>query len=666
MASNVTVQSVLGKIGQDHLECSICSNRYKQPKLLDCLHSFCLKCLQELRLHQNPEGTKLTCPLCRRDTILKGDIAALPNNFTLGALVEEFAMQEQLLEGQGSEIKCQNCDEGNEAVLRCMKCNSFLCQECNRAHGRMSAMKTHEVTTMAQLRSGEISYKSKLKEEVPKCGQHPDQNLSIYCNSCLQLVCTTCSVLDHARHSLSGQTEALRKCKQEVTELTTKAEQKRTELSTATKEVEKIRKALDSTFADTTKKIKQKVEEGTTRTTEEGQKLKQEAEKIYKDRVKTLDTAQATNSKEASDAELKLEQMKQLIEQASCHEVLDLKQKLLHNLRQLTVKQPQRVSGDLSFMDFQGSEVTQEIGKLFFVDERKTTVMAQAAEPPCEVTSRPVRYWQMKTEKHKFCNKNGIKTYFRSVTQVAAFSDNEVVIVDAECKLLISMSLSLKSPTSAAVSRELEIEDLHNPTCVAVNRHDQLIVLAVPFVKIFNRKYKLLRQFKPGDCRKPNSKPTCLAVDNKDVIAVGYQNKEEITLHRWDGTLVRILPAPGIGRYLTISKGRFIYTNYKKLQSVDYNGTVVFSNEIHVQANDSIPSDAEGLCCDSDGNIYVAFSLYNNEKDEIHFFSPDGKHRGRVIKGCNYADGMAIIPNGDLVVAAGSSVKFYRRREEYE
>ncbi|XP_038074707.1 E3 ubiquitin-protein ligase TRIM56-like [Patiria miniata] len=645
MASNVTVQSVLGKISQDHLECSICSYRYEQPKLLDCLHSFCLMCLHELRQRQEPESTKLPCPLCRQDTTLKGDVAALPDNFTLGALVEEFTVQEQLLEGQGSEITCQNCDEGIKAVSRCMNCNCFLCLECDKAHRRMASMITHEVTTMAQLRSGKISYKSKLREVVPKCRKHPDQNLSIYCNTCEQLACTTCSLLDHAKHSLKGQTKALRKCKQEIAEATAKAEQKRTELSTATKEIEKIRKALDSTFADITKKIKQKVEEGTTRMSEEGQKLKQEAEKIYKDRVKTLDTAQATYSKEASDTEQKLEEMKQLTDQASCHEMLDLKQKILHNLGQLTVKQPQRVPCDLSFMDFQGSEITREIGKLSFVDDRT------------KLTS-PARYWQIKTQKYKF-GKN--ETDFKSATQVAAFSDNEVVIVDAECKHLIS--ISLKTTTSPAVCKELEIDDLHNPSCVAVNKHDQLIVLAGPVITIFNWNYKFLRQFKPGVCTKPYSKPTCLAVDNKDLIAVGYQNKEEISLHRPDGTLVRILSAPGIGHYLTISKERLIYTNCKKLKSVDYNGTVVFSYKI--RADNNIPSDAEGLCCDRDGNIYVAFSLYN-ATDEIHLFSPNGKHSGRVIKGCNYANGMAIIPNGDLVIAAESSVWFYRNRDEFE
>ena len=40
MAANIIVESVLGKISKDHLECPVCMNIYTQPKLLDCLHSF--------------------------------------------------------------------------------------------------------------------------------------------------------------------------------------------------------------------------------------------------------------------------------------------------------------------------------------------------------------------------------------------------------------------------------------------------------------------------------------------------------------------------------------------------------------------------------------------------------------------------------------------------
>ncbi|XP_022108455.1 E3 ubiquitin-protein ligase TRIM71-like isoform X2 [Acanthaster planci] len=656
MASNVTVQSVLSKISQDHLECSICSCCFKEPKMLDCLHSFCLKCLQELRQHQKTGGTKLTCPLCRRDTQLKrNDVAALPNNFTLGALVDEFTMQEQLLKGQGSEIKCQNCEEENEAISRCSDCNNFLCLECNKAHGRMAKMKHHVVNTLEKLRSGEISYRSKLREQVPKCGKHPDQNVTIYCNTCEQLACTTCSVLDHAKHSLSGQTEAWGRCKCEIAALTAKAELKKRELVAATEGVKNMRKALDRVFAETKYKIDQKIRDRVARMYEEGHVLKEKAEGIYKVRVMTLETAQATNSKEASHAEQKLDEMKGVIDQASCHEILDLKPKLVHNFKELTAKTACMVPEGSSFLDFEGNDMIFPIGRLVSVseDDQKPILSAQAAELSSQGPSNEMKRCQKKTEIHKFGEN---KTKFEMASDVAVFSNNEVVILDEKRKHLIGfLPKTLQSP---AVSKELKIPGVRKPRRVAVNKADLLVVLVGPFIKTFNREYHRFSDFKPGICRRPNSHPTCLAVDDNNLIAVGYEKEEEISLHNLDGTLITILSSPGIGDYLTSHKQRLIYTDQKahKLHSIDYSGREVFTTDISTIDR---KGSARGVCNDKDGNIYVVIHCLC-ESDEIHYFDPKGTYMGRVIKGFKHARSLALAPNSDLVVVEESSVALCR------
>ncbi|XP_038054607.1 E3 ubiquitin-protein ligase TRIM56-like, partial [Patiria miniata] len=346
MASNVTVQSVLEKISVDHLECSICTNRFRQPKLLDCLHTFCLQCLQELRQSQDPSGTKLTCPLCRRETMLKGSgVADLPNNFAFSALVEEVTMQEKLLKGQGSEIKCQACDEENQAISRCIDCDHFLCQECQKAHKRMTVMKSHKIYTLAQLRSGEIVYKSKLREEVPKCGKHPDQNLNVYCNTCEEVICLMCTVLDHEKpkHSFIGLPEAYEKCKKKVEELVAKIGKSKTKLNKTIDKTCQSRKKLNKMFANIKKKISEKAEREVAKIRQEEQKLLEETDRIYQERITPFEAAEATNRKEVSQTEHKLEEVKQLMNQASCYEILGLQQKLLHNLSELTGKQPQQV-----------------------------------------------------------------------------------------------------------------------------------------------------------------------------------------------------------------------------------------------------------------------------------------------------------------------------------
>ncbi|XP_038053680.1 E3 ubiquitin-protein ligase TRIM71-like [Patiria miniata] len=675
MASSVTAQSDLEKVSVDHLECSICTNRFRQPKLLDCLHSFCLQCLHDLRQSQDPSGTKLTCPLCTHETMLKGSgVADLPNNFAFSALVEEVTMQEKLLEGQGSKIKCQNCDEENQAVSRCMDCDNFLCEECQKAHARMAVMKSHKIYTLAQFQSGEIVYKSKLREEVPKCGKHPDQNLNVYCNTCQQVICTTCSVLDHAKHTLTGLPEAVEKCEKKVTEMVRKSERRKTELGTTIEDTCKSCKELETMFAKTQKKISKKAQQKITKLQQEITKLKQEVAKIqkeitkiqkeekkllketdmiYKDKLKAFEAVQATNRKEVTQTEHKLEEVKQLMNQASCYEILELQQKLLHNLSELTGKQPQQVPDKLTFMDFEEGE--RSLGRLILKEEPK----AAAKQSPRPARSCVKEKWKLKTEFKKI----GliIDSIFSCKLLVSALSNNEILALRRffGISALFTVSMPNGQHTPSPIPQRLQISGLTDDVrCIAVSRDDKLLAVDGQVVKVFNKQHQLLHQFTPG--RGSDSQPTCLAVDDSNLIAVGYKEKKEISLHNPDGSLIRRLPAPMIGGYLTMYNHRLIYTNYgkKRLVCVDYYGASVFSVDMtsNIQGGNWHP---DGVCCDSDGSIYVV--VYGYPTGDILHYSPDGKYIGWVIKGCDDPRGMTFTSGGELVVAAGDSVQVYHR-----
>ncbi|XP_038058710.1 E3 ubiquitin-protein ligase TRIM71-like [Patiria miniata] len=575
MATGGTAE-VLGKIGERHLECSICLTRFTEPKFLDCLHTFCLNCLQNLRQGEDPQGVKLKCPLCRHETILgRKRVENLPTNLTLGALVEEFTIQEQLLKGQGSEIRCQSCDAENAAISFCMECPHFLCQNCKRTHERLPASKFHKTFTMDQLRSGEVAYKSKLREE-PKCDKHADQNLNIYCKTCEQLVCTTCSVLKHEKHSRFDISEAFEECKQEISDLITEAEQRKTALCENKECMVKSHKKLDSMFESTNKKISQKADKEVARIRETEKKLKKEAKEIYKNRVKTFETAENNNNKKLREAEQTLGEVNQLMTQEIQNEILGLKPKLLQNLQKLMEKQQENVPDKLHYIDFhEGDEKT--LGRLILKDK-----------------------WRLKKQ----------IVYTGTTDSVAVFSD-EIVTVNESSKELVSHvpSSSRKSPVT---SQKLNMPDLRDPHQVAVNQLDQLIVLDGPVIKTFSREYELLHQFQPG--RGSDSKPTCLAVDDNNLIAVGYKAKHEISLHKPDGTLLKKLPAPGITDQLAISNKHLIYIKSKaedKLAALDYNGEAVFE----------VPEDSGGLlkslCCDSQGNMYVFHNPLYTRMDHL-------------------------------------------------
>lgn len=47
------------------LKCSMCQREYIEPRILPCLHSFCLRCLEEEVEHRTEN--RIRCPKCQRD-----------------------------------------------------------------------------------------------------------------------------------------------------------------------------------------------------------------------------------------------------------------------------------------------------------------------------------------------------------------------------------------------------------------------------------------------------------------------------------------------------------------------------------------------------------------------------------------------------------------------
>ncbi|XP_038062526.1 tripartite motif-containing protein 2-like [Patiria miniata] len=115
MATGPAVSSALEKISRHHLECSICQERYQQPKILECLHSFCEQCLLKYRSTKHQDSTVIPCPVCRQETKLpEVGVQGLKTNFHLIGLVEEFELQEKLVCSGGTKLLCETCDDGNE------------------------------------------------------------------------------------------------------------------------------------------------------------------------------------------------------------------------------------------------------------------------------------------------------------------------------------------------------------------------------------------------------------------------------------------------------------------------------------------------------------------------------------------------------------------------
>jgi len=116
---------------EDQLTCGVCLDSYTEPKLLQCFHVFCKQCLERLVV-QDRKGLSLSCPNCRRSTLLPpASVSGLPTAFYLNHLFDVRDALEKVKEPQ--KTQCEKCKE-NEAINFCRNCGQFICQICSKIH----------------------------------------------------------------------------------------------------------------------------------------------------------------------------------------------------------------------------------------------------------------------------------------------------------------------------------------------------------------------------------------------------------------------------------------------------------------------------------------------------------------------------------------------------
>lgn len=110
------------------IECPVCQEQFsdsKEPKVLQCQHTFCKSCLEGwLRQHR---GGALTCPNCRKQTECpNNNIDCLPSNLTYKNLIDIFKTYST--NGERGETFCERHKE--KVKFYCEQCEICICSDC--------------------------------------------------------------------------------------------------------------------------------------------------------------------------------------------------------------------------------------------------------------------------------------------------------------------------------------------------------------------------------------------------------------------------------------------------------------------------------------------------------------------------------------------------------
>ncbi|XP_071808582.1 uncharacterized protein [Asterias amurensis] len=631
------------KISHVHIECPICLSRFTDPKILDCLHSFCFKCLQELIDKQDPKAEIIICPMCKKETsIPDGGLSDLLGCFFLSSLIDDVIN----LEGPKEDINppvltCGWCDEGLEDVSRCVDCDANFCKTCLKNHAKLKNNKHHQIVDAVGLSNERPKDKNKI--EAQKCRKHSDQDLCFYCDTCDLLVCLKCAVFDHraSSHNLSEINDSIRSYRRAVDEALQKFDECRKQFQKVDDSIKHSHRRLQLMVDRALQGIVAKEEEEITKIRNASRLLRERITQIGQERGEGFESIQSSNHDKMSRAEQIVASVNDLMQHADNFELLDLKPKVMHNLDFHKELQFQPVQHSKSNIGFKGHEIVTDADLGEILEEEK---------------------WEVKTE---FGKEGEGKGEFEHAWDVACFSNGDTVVTDIS-RCLLSTFTPKGSYKSTGVQSETEDGKLKQPVSVAVTPDDHLLVTDLQDVKVYDRELRYIRQFRPSQNQvegKSESLLRGIAVDHKDRIAVADCKRQAISLHNMDGSIISTIRHDdiSINCFLSVcSKERLVFTNYEKMKLVclDFMGNEVFNISTSIGGK---PAKPLGVCCDDAGDIYGSVLFGDRGTNEIHHYDASGEHIGCVARGLYFPLGMTFTPTGDPIVADLNSVKVLHR-----
>ena len=187
------------------LTCAICLGRYKHPKVLPCLHSYCKSCLEGLlKASQHQEKKQITCPQCKEShTVPQQGVDSFKTYFTINNLLELLHIHEVSSEGVGDAILCESGLDENPAFARCLSCAEYLCESCFTIHQRLKATKDHNMLTLEKIKQSDKRLGVKSVQRRQHCEEHEGEVLKLFCKTCEKVICRDCALVKHRDHDYS-------------------------------------------------------------------------------------------------------------------------------------------------------------------------------------------------------------------------------------------------------------------------------------------------------------------------------------------------------------------------------------------------------------------------------------------------------------------------------
>ncbi|XP_071787384.1 E3 ubiquitin-protein ligase TRIM33-like [Asterias amurensis] len=617
--------SALEKIRKDYLECSICQEEYTEPKLLDCLHSFCKHCLLEYHTTNYKDAKMLICPLCRKETQLpETGVEDFKSNFILTGLAGQL---EQVSSLEHSKLVCNLCEEKNKATHFCYDCPMFICANCYKMHKKIPSLLSHTVATLKDVRNGKTAMKKTKPKRHPECQTHEGEVMWFYCTTCDVMICQACTVIDHRnpQHEYIDCNQASSTYKQSLTQLFTPLEETMKKLEQSQATASTMKDNLNIAVKRTMAEVKNTADAIRAEVTAQESRIMDEIKTILKDRNKKLEEFEQAVSVNLHQIQHSLQSAKDISKNSSVPDFLASYPTISKDLKGLIDQNQPKIDSTLDDLGFTPGVCDISLGNL-----------------------------SMKEPRWELClNDVGIDGAWDIDASVPG---DEMAVADCgNSRVVIYDSKGHQKET---------IDIPQSPLAVAAFQNQLVIVDQTNSVKMYNRNGNKMFEFHTV----PHSEMGKTSVDLrsvaviKDTIMVGDLKRSVITKHRSsDGSLIDTVSVQTEPHFLAIdSKDRVVVSggNRQQVDIVDITGTTLFS--INPKINSQPVRYCRGVCCYSSA-IYIAVSN-GAGTGHIHQYDTRGRFLSCIAQGLYIPSGISLTSDGQqLAVADWNSVKIYNK-----
>ncbi|XP_033119557.1 tripartite motif-containing protein 2-like [Anneissia japonica] len=296
----------LEDIDEKVLECAICLKRLQNPKSLNCLHSFCLACLEDWVKKKG----KLTCPTCTKSfPIPEGGLQKIPPNTFLNNLLETHQRYDKPAGDHITKCVCGKAEE-----YYCQDCRHYLCSSCRDYHKMLPISANHKLHAVEDVRS--MTPQDFALLNPPLCSLH-SKPFELYCQDCKTPICIHCTFINHkmweGKHKTISISDAFQTFKETSSTLEKSAQCCKDKLEEGLEAVIQTSTKLDESRKTSLQDIDRLVQEMIKTIMNKGDEMKKNVDIIYKQKKQVNDVQMDELKTIISEVNTKLSFLKQLL-----------------------------------------------------------------------------------------------------------------------------------------------------------------------------------------------------------------------------------------------------------------------------------------------------------------------------------------------------------------